>query len=255
MAKPQNKEAELAYYRQYAQNLVGEGEDFPEPIFTMLFDQFGAVNGNGARLLDAGCGSGIYGKRLAQREYLVTGVDLCDEMVAIANTRNPVKGFQARQGDLEDLSLFPENHFDVIFFGQMLHHFPHIEKVMRATHHWLKKGGKMMILEPNGSSPINMMSKEIGRIMSLSQGMKKFIGTENERSLGHREIFSYLSQHKMKILKKFSLDFRVTISKEDPIPPLLRLMLGIREAFYIVAAKLLPPMYRGRITLIVAEKA
>lgn len=255
MVQEQNKEAELAYYRQYAQNLEGAGEDFTEEIFNMLFDKFGAVNGNGALLLDAGCGSGIYGKRLAQRGYQATGADLCDDMVEIANTRNPVEGFKAIQGDLEDLSLFPENHFDVIFFGQMLHHFPNIAKVMKATHHWLKPGGKMMILEPNGSNPVNLISKEIGKVMSFfSNAMKASIGTENERSLGHKEILGYLDQNQMKILQKFSLDFRVEIPEGDPIPPVLRFMVGVRELTYRLVANILPIMNRGRIMLMIAEK-
>lgn len=254
MVKEQNKEAELAFYKEYAEKLVGEGEDFPEDIFNFLFDQFGAIEGNGDLLLDAGCGSGIYGKRLAARGYQATGADLCQEMVDIANTRNPVKGFQARQGDLEDLSLFPENYFDVVFFGQMLHHFPNISKVMKATHHWLKKGGKMMILEPNGSCPINMVSKEVGKLMSFNKAMKDSIGTENERSLGHKEILSYLDENNMKVVKKFSLDFRVKVPEDDPMPGMLRVMVGIREAMYAIAAKLLPNMYKGRIMLIIAEK-
>lgn len=254
MVKEQNKEAELAYYREYAKNLVGEGEDFDEKTFNMLFDRFGAVNGQGQKLLDAGCGSGIYGKRLANRGYDVTGADLCDEMVEIANTRNPVEGFKAIQGDLEDLSLFPENHFDVIFFGQMLHHFPNISKVMKATHHWLKPGGKMMILEPNGSNPINLVSKEIGKLMSFSEAMKKSIGTENERSLGHREILGYLLENNMKIVLKESLYFKVEIPADEPMPNLLRFMVGVREALYGIFAAVLPIMYKGRISLFIAEK-
>jgi len=254
MIKEQNKEAELAYYRDYAKNLDGDGEDFDEKTFNMLFDRFGAVNGQGQKLLDAGCGSGIYGKRLAQRGYDAIGADLCEEMVEIANTRNPVEGFKAIQGDLEDLSLFPENHFDVIFFGQMLHHFPNISKVMKATYHWLKPGGKMMILEPNGSNPVNLVSKEIGKLMSFSEAMKKSIGTENERSLGHREILGYVNENNMKILSKESLYFKIDVPPEYPMPKMLRFMVGVREFIYIIFAKSLPNMLKGRITLIVAKK-
>lgn len=254
MLKEQNKQAELAYYKEYAQNLIGDGEDFSEATYDLLFNEFGAINGNSQLLLDAGCGSGIYGKRLAKRGYKVTGVDLCPEMVEIANTRNPAEGFKAIAGDLEDLQLFPENHFDVIFFGQMLHHFPNISKVIPATHRWLKPGGKMMILEPNGSNPVNLVSKEIGRLMSFNEEMKKSIGTENERSLGHPEILRYLKECDMKVVKKGSLDFRLFIDKNDPIPPLLRFMVNAREILYLLTAKILPSMYRGRIMQIIAEK-
>jgi len=254
MAKEQNKQAELAYYKEYARNLVGEGEDFTVDTYNLIFDEFGARNGQNQLLLDAGCGSGIYGKRLTKRGYQVTGVDLCPEMVEIANNRNPAEGFKAIAGDLEDLNLFPENQFDVVFFGQMLHHFPNIAKVIPATRRWLKRGGKMMILEPNGSNPVNMISKVIGRLMSFNDAMKKSIGTENERSLGHSEILGYLKENQLKVIKKTSLDFRLFMGKDEPMPAILRYMVNVREILYVIAAKLFPSMYRGRIMLIVAEK-
>lgn len=255
VAKEQNKEAELKYYEEYARNLVGEGDDFSDENYKMIFDRFGIADGKGALLLDAGCGSGIYGKRLARRGYNVTGVDLSKEMVSIANSRNATVGFKAIQGDLEDLSIFPENHFDVVFFGQMLHHFPHIAKVIAATRRWLKKGGQMMILEPNGCNPVNQVSKGIGRFFSLlSPEMKKVIGTENERSLGHPEILKYLEENNLAVVKKISFDFRLFISKEEPIPALLRFMLNVRELLYAGTAKILPQMIRGRIMAIIAEK-
>lgn len=255
MSKEQNKQAELEYYKEYARNLVGVGEDFREEDYQMIFDRCGAQNGDGKLLLDAGCGSGIYGKRLARRGYRVIGVDLSQEMVAIANTRNPAPGFQARQGDLEDKTLFPENYFDVVFFGQMLHHFPDIQKVMASTQHWLKKGGVMMILEPNGSNPVNVVSKGIGRLFSsISPEMKKTIGTENERSLRHAEIFRHLARNNMRVVMKTSFHFPLFIGKEVPMPAFLRFMVNAREILYAVAAKILPQMYCGRIMTIIAEK-
>lgn len=254
MPKEQNKQAELEYYREYARNLVGDGDDFSEENYAMIFDRFGAREGGRKLLLDAGCGSGIYGKRLARRGYQVTGVDLSEEMVAIANTRNPSSGFQAVPGDLENKTLFPENKFDVVFFGQMLHHFPDISKVIAATAHWLKPEGQMMILEPNGSNPVNRLSKGIGRLFMFNEAMRKGIGTENERSLSPREILNYLSLHNLRVVKKESLDFRLWVNKEEPIPAFLRFMVNLREILYALAAKILPGMSRGRIMILIAEK-
>jgi len=99
-----------------------------------------------------------------------------------------------------------------------------------------------------------MVSKVIGRLFSASPEMKKSIGTENERSLGYSEIFRYLGQNNLKIVKKISLDFPLYISPEDPMPALLRFMVNTREVLYRIASKIFSPMMRGRIMLIIAEK-
>ena len=39
----------------------------------------------GAELLDAGCGTGRYSRELARRGYIVHGVDLSPELIAVAN--------------------------------------------------------------------------------------------------------------------------------------------------------------------------
>lgn len=43
----------------------------------------------GGRVLDAGCGTGRVSIRLAERGYLVTGVDVDEGMLAVARTRAP----------------------------------------------------------------------------------------------------------------------------------------------------------------------
>lgn len=55
----------------------------------------------GGAVLDAYCGSGLYGRRLAGEGARATGIELSTEAVAMAESR-PVPGFRILQGRVED---------------------------------------------------------------------------------------------------------------------------------------------------------
>ncbi|WP_433824935.1 class I SAM-dependent methyltransferase [Actinoplanes sp. CA-015351] len=64
----------------------------------------------GARILDAGCGTGRVGGRLAASGHTVTGVDLDPELIEEARRNHP--GVRWQVGDLSELSL--GETFDVV---------------------------------------------------------------------------------------------------------------------------------------------
>ncbi|GLY95331.1 class I SAM-dependent methyltransferase [Actinoplanes sp. NBRC 103695] len=64
----------------------------------------------GARILDAGCGTGRVGGLLAAAGHRVTGVDLDPKLIEVARADHP--GAEWRVGDLSELDL-PES-FDVV---------------------------------------------------------------------------------------------------------------------------------------------
>lgn len=69
-----------------------------------------AMAGRGARILDAGCGTGRVGGHLAGAGHAVTGVDLDPHLVEIARERHP--GARWEVGNLADLDLGEQ--FDLI---------------------------------------------------------------------------------------------------------------------------------------------
>ncbi len=69
-----------------------------------------AMVARGARILDAGCGTGRVGGLLAAAGHRVTGVDLDPELIAAAEQDHP--GSDWRVGDLAELDL--PDRFDVI---------------------------------------------------------------------------------------------------------------------------------------------
>ena len=66
----------------------------------------------GARLLDAGCGTGRVAIRLAERGYRVTGVDVDDDMLQVARERAPALDWQT--ADLARLGALVPGPFDLI---------------------------------------------------------------------------------------------------------------------------------------------
>lgn len=68
--------------------------------------------------LDVGTGTGIFAEAFATRGLTVTGIDVNPAMLTAAREFVPAGTFQ--EGALEAIP-FPENSFDVVFLGHVLH--------------------------------------------------------------------------------------------------------------------------------------
>jgi ubiquinone/menaquinone biosynthesis C-methylase UbiE len=108
------------------------------------------VGGHRARVLDVGCGTGVFATRL--REALphveVYGVDLVAEMLRKGHSRwrsQPDRVFPV-QGDSERLP-FPSGCFDIITCSNSFHHYPRQERAVLEMRRVLKPGGHLMIVD------------------------------------------------------------------------------------------------------------
>ncbi|WP_408006858.1 class I SAM-dependent DNA methyltransferase [Pseudalkalibacillus sp. A8] len=74
-------------------------------------------NGPASSLLDIGCGTGEISTRLAQIGYHVTGIDLSEEMLAVARGKAEQNGLEIPfyQQDMRDLNGFTDQDIAVIF--------------------------------------------------------------------------------------------------------------------------------------------
>ncbi|WP_460685678.1 class I SAM-dependent methyltransferase [Niabella aquatica] len=104
------------------------------------------------QLLDIGCGAGNYTLKMLSKlpNLNCTLADLSQPMLdkaferVTAQTGNLV---QTYQGDIREISL-PENHFDIILAGAVLHHLRNDADwgfVFQKLYHILKPGGCLMI--------------------------------------------------------------------------------------------------------------
>lgn len=251
LARRQNKQAEQAYYDRYGEEF---GDPFPETLYERWFRLCGLWEGPPLAILEAACGAGHFGRRLAERGHRVTGVDLSPVMVEIAN-RNAPAGFKAVVGDLEDPHRFSAQQFDAIFFGQALHHFPDPEPVLNHCVRWLRPGGRLMLIEPNGSNPVNAVGKWIGRLLALHPACAKTIGTVNEVSLPVGWTVRALRRRNLLIELEQMEAILPSDEASDGQPWVLRVLGGCRQLLYRWCLKMLPPRLSGIQFIVVARCA
>ena len=99
---------------------------------------------SGKRVLDAGCGPGIYTEELVNRGAHVVGVDVTPDLVAIARER---LGGRATilEADLEQPLAFASNEaFDLVLSALVLDYVADWESVMREFARLLKPGGTLL---------------------------------------------------------------------------------------------------------------
>jgi SAM-dependent methyltransferase len=97
------------------------------------------------RLLDVGCGNGLFLKKMRDLGWQVAGVEPDPKAVQVARNQH---GLQVSQGMLMDAGL-QENSFDVVTMSHVIEHVPDPIELLRACHRVLKPGGKLVAVTPN----------------------------------------------------------------------------------------------------------
>lgn len=109
----------------------------------------------GARVLDAGCGSGQYAIALAERGAQVTAIDLSPEMIRRARMRAAEHNvpIEWRTGDVTTLA-DPLAVYDAIHARVLFQFLPDIPATLRELRRVLKPGGRLLASVPGALSPI-----------------------------------------------------------------------------------------------------
>ncbi|MGB9924874.1 MAG: class I SAM-dependent methyltransferase [Methanothrix sp.] len=97
------------------------------------------------RLLDVGCGNGMFLDRMRQLGWEVAGVEPDAAAVAVARE---MLGLEVFQGLLEDAK-FPDGHFDAITMNHVIEHVPDPIGTLKACQRVLRPGGKLVVVTPN----------------------------------------------------------------------------------------------------------
>jgi 2-polyprenyl-6-hydroxyphenyl methylase/3-demethylubiquinone-9 3-methyltransferase len=97
----------------------------------------------GRRVLDVGCGGGILSESMALRGAEVTGIDLADKPLKVAQLHLLESGNQVdyRKIAVEDLARQQPEHYDVVTCMEVLEHVPDPASQVRACAALLKQGG------------------------------------------------------------------------------------------------------------------
>lgn len=101
----------------------------------------------GGQLLEVGCSMGTDLLQLSQRGMEVTGIDLTEEGIKLAQTRFDLyqENADLKVDDAENLS-FGENNFDIVYSFGVLHHTPNTQKSIDEVWRVLKPNGLAVIM-------------------------------------------------------------------------------------------------------------
>lgn len=109
----------------------------------------------GAAVLDAGCGTGNFSLKLASTGCKVTGIDVSEDMLAIARHKAAKLGFDNigfLKMDIHQLA-FPEHTFDVVFSMAVWEFIPRPREAFDELWRVLRPGGQLLIGTINRESP------------------------------------------------------------------------------------------------------
>ena len=103
----------------------------------------------GLKMLDVGCGDGVWAICNAKDKAEVTAIDISEECIKAAEEKNNLESVkvQFKVSKAEDID-FPEQNFDVVYSITVLQHIPTQEKLEQAVYkivHAVKKEGYILI--------------------------------------------------------------------------------------------------------------
>jgi len=115
-----------------------------------LFAELGRI-GPGTRVLELGCGTGEFTRRLAEEGSCLVALDLSAELLARARPKVPPSRARFLRADAMTLP-FPDASFDAVYGCSVLHHLDP-ETALAEVRRVLRPGGRAVFSEPNLMNP------------------------------------------------------------------------------------------------------
>lgn len=129
-------------------------------------------------VLDIGCGNGVSTTNITGK--FVVGVELSQKQMVRAKKRFKNTNFVV--ADARKLP-FKSNTFDLIVAINLLHHVADPESILKESYRVLKKGGRLLTVDPNLYNPIGYIGRGLYRLLKL----KKIFPTFPQFALGEDE--------------------------------------------------------------------
>jgi 2-polyprenyl-6-hydroxyphenyl methylase/3-demethylubiquinone-9 3-methyltransferase len=148
-AQPNADPAELAKFGELAHRWWDpQGEFRPlhelNPLRLAWIDHLAPLAGK--RVLDVGCGGGILSEAMARRGASVTGIDLSDKPLKVAELHLLESGLSVSYEKIsaEDLAATHAGTFDVVTCMELLEHVPDPASTVAACAALAKPGGRVL---------------------------------------------------------------------------------------------------------------
>ena len=113
------------------------------PLRANFIDELSPVAGQ--NLIDVGCGGGILAEAMAHRGAHVTGIDMGEAPLAVANIHKLESGVDVEyeRRTAEDMAAEQEGVFDIVCCLEMLEHVPEPASVIEACARMCRPGGNL----------------------------------------------------------------------------------------------------------------
>lgn len=171
----QEKAKEIAFFDHHAESDVYDA--FTPESNDLLISAFKRLTNlpPGSRIIDIGCGSGVFTQLLKDAGYRMVGLDISSKL--IERGKNVYPDLELVVGDAEALP-FADGTFDGVLLSGIVHHFPDPRKLASETYRVLRPGGRFMAFDPNRMNPFMYLYRDRSSPLYSSVGV-----TENERPL------------------------------------------------------------------------
>ncbi len=140
---------ELEKFNELAHRWWDPGAEFKplhdiNPLRLDYIDKLAGLKGK--TVLDVGCGGGILSESMAVRGAQVTGIDLGEKALKVAQLHLLETGNQVdyRKITVEDLAREQPQHFDIVTCLEILEHMPKPASAVQACAELVKPGGHVI---------------------------------------------------------------------------------------------------------------
>lgn len=211
----QDKRNEIAFFDAHA--AADDYNVFSESANARLIDSFVRLTGlaPGARVIDLGCGSGIFTYLLGQRGYDVAGLDISPKLLELARRKYP--HLQFHEGDVEALP-YEEGSVDGVLLSGIVHHLPDARLCAAEVMRVLRPKGRFVAFDPNRANPFMYLYRDRSSPFYSPVGV-----TVNERPIRAREAAETFRAAGLDV----STDYLSRLSYRYVASPIARLGLSI----------------------------
>lgn len=150
-------------------------------------------------VLDCCCGDGILLPVLLEQYARVAGVDISEDMLAMARKRVTSDRCTIEQGDIEALR-FPDATFDAAVFRGSFHHMAKPRECLQEVGRVLRPGGGVALFEPNGDPLLMRWFRKVYYTLS-----PRF--SSSHRSYRRRELLALIRESGLEFVTAYTIFF------------------------------------------------
>lgn len=170
------------------------------------------VNLNNQKLLDIGCGGGIFTESAAQAGAKVTGIDLSEDLLEVAKLHlyESKLNIDYQHISAEDFASKNQNKYDIITCFELLEHVPDPSSIVKACAKMVKPGGCVFF------STINRTLKAWALAIVAAEHIIKIVpqGSHHyEKLIRPAELHNWCQESNLSVIEKIGIHYNPLLSK------------------------------------------